>query len=65
MKPVDIVVLLIVVMLCIVLLLPAVHSVLSRASMSNENVEIIGDLLTSMIAIVSIYVGAKLRGDGE
>ena len=62
MKPVDIIVLVIVICVCFVVLVPGINSMVSQTQLSEEKAALISGLVTSMIAIVSIYVGSKLRG---
>ena len=41
------------------------HSVMSGFSMHEEKSKIVAGIITSVIAIISIYVGASLRQDDE
>jgi hypothetical protein len=60
-KPVDIVVLIIVVCVCVVVVGPMFAFITTGERGSDEGSKLIAGLVASMIAIVSIYVGAKLR----
>jgi hypothetical protein len=61
MKPVDIVVLILVICVGFVVTMPLFNFVFTGTHNSAESSKLIGGLVASMIAIVSIYVGAKLK----
>ncbi len=65
MKPVDIVVVSLTVAVCSILTGVIINAVLTGKQMSPEAGEIIGGLVGSIIAIISLYVGAKINGKNE
>jgi hypothetical protein len=60
-KPVDYVVMAIVAIVGFVVAMPMMESLFSERAYDHDAAKIIASLVTSMIAIISIYVGAKLR----
>jgi hypothetical protein len=60
MKPVDYVVMTMVCIVGFVVCVPLINSV-ATGDKNPESAELIAGLVASLIAIVSIYVGAKLR----
>jgi hypothetical protein len=61
MKPVDWVVMFIALCVGIVVVMPLFSYVIAGEHMSEEGDKLIGGLVASMIAIISIYVGARLK----
>jgi hypothetical protein len=61
MKPVDIIVLCLAVFIGVAICLPLIGEVFWGAPYVNDRAKLIGGLIASSIAIVSIYVGAKLN----
>jgi hypothetical protein len=65
MKPVDWVVLMISSLIALVILLPMIHIMVNDLEPNMERGKMMTGLITSLIAILSIYVGAKLRGGDD
>jgi hypothetical protein len=61
MKPVDIIVLCLAVFVGLAICLPLIGEVFWEQSYDSDRARLIGGLIASSIAIVSIYVGAKLN----
>ena len=65
MKSVDIIVLILTICVCMVVIGPAINTAITGESISADKAKIMSGLIVSIIAIISIYVGAKLRGGDE
>jgi len=61
MKPVDIIVLCLAVFIGIAICLPLIGEVLWKQDYDTDRAKAIGSLIASAVAIISIYVGAKLN----
>ena len=64
-KPVDTLVGLIVVVLGVGLIMAAATPYFLGVPISDKRSEIIGAVVTAMVSIVSMYVGARIRNDGD
>ncbi len=65
MKPVDIVVVSLTVAVCSILTGVMINAFLSGREISPEASEIVGGLVGSIIAIISLYVGARINGKDD
>jgi hypothetical protein len=65
MKPVDYVVLSLVVFIGLAICLPLIGEVLWQQDYDPDRAKAIGALIASSIAIIGIYVGAKLNDKDE
>ena len=61
MKPVDVIVLVICVLVVTTICSPIIASIVNARVVPEQSRELLADLLTSLVAIVSMYVGAKLN----
>jgi hypothetical protein len=61
MKPVDIIVLCLAVFIGVAICLPLIGEVLWAQDYDGDRAKAIGAIIASCIAIISIYVGAKLN----
>jgi hypothetical protein len=64
-KPVDYVVFAIALCVCAVIITPMLAYIVTGTENTDEGGKLIAGLVASMIAIISIYVGARLRDKDE
>jgi hypothetical protein len=60
-KPVDIVILIITVVVSFVISMSVIRPLLSDKPMSIESAKLVSSIVVSLISIISIYVGSKLK----
>lgn len=61
MKPVDYVVTMVTATVCIIMLAVMINHQIRDERLEGENLAAVSHVLTGMVAIVSMYVGTKLR----
>ena len=65
MKPVDYVILILTVPVAILIIVAAVSPVFTGRILSEPKAQLMGELVKSVIAVVLVYVGFKLRGSDD
>ena len=65
MKPVDAVVAVLAVAIGLTVVLPLLGIMIHGISFDEDRAKVIAGLLSSMIAIVSVYVGSRLKGKDD
>ena len=61
MKPVDWIAIIITGTIALVIIIIVLGSVITGNKMSPDGIKILGDLLIALVAIISMYVGSKIR----
>jgi hypothetical protein len=62
MKPIDIIVIILTVSVCLILVSSVMRPLITGASLSSDKAEMVAALVYACIAIISMYVGSKLNG---